>query len=113
MTRTREVRRYRIVDGKMDEFIDAFQRLVVPVRRKIGFEVEAAWCNRESGVFTWISAIDGSIEDYEALDRTYKKARAEYRQKVDEDTTHLHAEYPVTYFVDEEVQLPPDVDVEL
>lgn len=100
MSKTRQVRKYQIVPEKMDEFVDKFNRLVVPVRRRIGFEVEAAWYNRQNGTFIWIPSIEGTVEEFEALQKEYQVARAAYRKEVGEDTTHLHLAEPVTYLVD-------------
>ncbi len=64
-----QVRRYRIADGHMDDFVAAWQAGVVPLRRAVGFSVEAAYVI-EGGDFVWILGYDGP-GDFAAADERY------------------------------------------
>ena len=65
-----QVRIYRIHVGRMDEWLDGWQKSIVPLRRKFGFEVVGAWVNRESDRFVWILSLPAS-EDWESRDKAY------------------------------------------
>lgn len=65
-----QVRRYRAAEGKLDAFVDAWRRGVVPLRKKFGFTVEGAWSIPETNEFVWVMSYDGP-EGFEAADAAY------------------------------------------
>jgi|SRR5207245_8071473 len=70
MARVTQLRIYTIKDGKLDVFVDAWKRGVVPVRRTFGFQVDGAWIDREGSRFVWLLSYDGA-EGFEARDAAY------------------------------------------
>ena len=65
-----QVRRYRAAEGKLDAFVDAWRRGVVPLREKFGFAIEGAWSIPETSEFVWVMSYDGS-EGFAAADAAY------------------------------------------
>lgn len=64
-----QLRRYTINRGKLDEFVAAWQKGVLPLRRKHGFHIDGAWVIRERNEFVWLMRYDG--DDWEAKDKAY------------------------------------------
>ena len=64
-----QLRMYRIADGRLDEFVDEWRRVVLPLRRRLGFSVVGPWINRDESRFVWLVGYDGNIG--EANDRYY------------------------------------------
>ncbi len=65
-----QVRRYRIVPGKLDEFVHAWKTGVVPLREQLGFQFHGAWSIEESNEFVWVISYDRS-EGFAAADAAY------------------------------------------
>jgi NIPSNAP len=65
-----QLRHYRIRDGQMDEFVDAWLRGVYPLRRKFGFRFVGAWRVDGADEFVWILGYDGP-DGFAAADRRY------------------------------------------
>ena len=67
---TTQLRRYTIHKDKLDAFIDAWTRQVVPLRKKHGFRIDGAWITRDRNEFIWILTYDGpepwqkKVDDY-------------------------------------------------
>ena len=53
-----QLRDYGIAEGHLDEFLDAWTRGVLPLRRAAGFEVQA-WTVPGESRFVWLLAYDG------------------------------------------------------
>lgn len=64
-----QLRRYTINRGRLDDFVAAWQRGVVPLRERHGFHIDAAWLIRERSEFIWLMRYDG--DDWEARDKAY------------------------------------------
>ncbi|MBI3998235.1 MAG: NIPSNAP family protein [Armatimonadetes bacterium] len=64
-----QLRIYTINRGKLDHFVDAWRKGVVPLRAKFGFRVDAAWVIRERSEFVWIVSRDGP--DWAAQEKAY------------------------------------------
>lgn len=64
-----QLRRYTINRGKLDDFVAAWQRGVVPLRQRHGFHVDGAWLIRDRSEFVWLMRYDG--DDWEAKDKAY------------------------------------------
>jgi hypothetical protein len=54
-----ELRRNRIRAGCMKEFLDAWLRGVVPLRRRFGFTFVGAWVFDDADEIVWILGYDG------------------------------------------------------
>lgn len=63
-----QVRVFRIKPGELDAFVEEWREQVLPLRRRFGFEVDAAWASEEDDTFVWVLRHDG---DFEAADREY------------------------------------------
>jgi NIPSNAP len=70
MTTTQwQLRDYQIAEGRLDEFLDAWTRGVLPLRRAAGFEVQA-WTVPGESRFVWLLAYEGA-GTFEAADEAY------------------------------------------
>ena len=65
-----ELRTFRIRDGHLDDFIDAWRRGVAPLRREFGFEIDGAWADESTGEFVWVLGYGGD-EGLRAADQSY------------------------------------------
>ena len=63
-----QLRSYEVRPGEMEEWLDEWSRLVLPLRREHGFELVGAWRAEEGDTFVWILAYDG---DFAAADAAY------------------------------------------
>lgn len=68
-----QLRRYRIKQGRLDQFIAEWKAGVVPLRQTFGFTFLGAWSLPESSEFVWVIG-DESLNDadrahYESKDR--------------------------------------------
>ena len=66
-----QIRRYRIADGKLDDFVAAWVESVVPLRESFGFRIEGAWKIPESNEFVWLVSYEGEETFAEADARYY------------------------------------------
>jgi hypothetical protein len=64
------IRLYRIRPGELDAFVAEWRTAIVPLRRRFGFTVDAAWTSRETHTFVWLLRYVGS-EDWETADAAY------------------------------------------
>ena len=64
------LRLYRIRPGELDAFVAEWRAAIVPLRRRFGFTVDAAWASRETDTFVWLLRYVGS-EDWETADAAY------------------------------------------
>lgn len=65
-----QLRIYTINRGRLDDFVDAWRKGVVPLREKFGFKVEGAWVIRERNEFVWLISYEGP-GDWEAAEEAY------------------------------------------
>ena len=56
-----QLRRYELVSGEMDGFLEWFPRIVA-VREQYGFTVEFAYADRENNEFVWAVSHPGDFE---------------------------------------------------
>ncbi|MET8051994.1 MULTISPECIES: NIPSNAP family protein [unclassified Streptosporangium] len=59
MARTFQHRIYTIQEGLLEEWVEKWHSLVVPLRREFGFEVHGAWLDHERNQFIWVLSYDG------------------------------------------------------
>ena len=64
------LRIYTIRPGELEEWITEWRAHVLPLRRRLGFEVLGAWVSDEDNTFTWLLGYDGS-EGLEAANAAY------------------------------------------
>lgn len=64
---TVQVRRYRIREGRLDQFVSEWTAGVVPLRERFGFSIISAWTIPERNEFVWIVEHD----DFAAADLAY------------------------------------------
>jgi hypothetical protein len=64
------IRLYRIRPGELDAFVAEWRTAIVPLRRRFGFTVDAAWTSRATHTFVWLLRYVGS-EDWETADAAY------------------------------------------
>ena len=73
--KTTQLRIFTINKGKMNEFVNAWQKGVYPLRTKFGFNIEKAWTVREKNKFIWILSYEGP-EGFAARDSAYYASQA-------------------------------------
>lgn len=56
---TSQLRIYTINKGKLDEFVTAWKKGIVPLRLKHGFKLDGAWTVKENNQFVWILTYNG------------------------------------------------------
>jgi hypothetical protein len=54
----------------MDEWIEKFRTLIVPLRRELGFDIQGSWVDRERSQHIWVIAYEG--------ESTFEEANAAY-----------------------------------
>ena len=64
-----QLRDYEIARGRLDDFVEAWTRGVLPLRRAAGFEVRA-WTVPGESRFVWLLGYDGP-GTFEAADAAY------------------------------------------
>jgi hypothetical protein len=65
-----QLRIYTINRDRLDDFVDAWRKGVVPLRQKFGFKVEGAWVIRERNEFVWLMSYEGP-DDWETAESAY------------------------------------------
>ncbi len=65
-----QLRRYEIVEGRMDEFLAAFPRMI-PVRNQSGFSLDFAYADRDNNQFVWSTTHEGDIDAFKAAEAVY------------------------------------------
>jgi hypothetical protein len=81
------LRIYEIRAGELDAWLAEWTRHVLPLRRKLGFDVLGAWIAEDDSTFTWLL---GHAEDYAAADRAYYES--EERRSLSPDPARHIAE---------------------
>jgi hypothetical protein len=64
------LRIYTIKPGELEEWIAEWREHVLPLRRRLGFEVLGAWVSEETSTFTWLLGYDGP-DGIEAANAAY------------------------------------------
>ncbi|MGH7763565.1 MAG: NIPSNAP family protein [Candidatus Dormibacteraceae bacterium] len=65
-----QLRIYNIKPGEMADWVHEWRTMIVPLRRKLGFEIAGAWSVEDSDRFVWVLAYGGS-QSWEEADRAY------------------------------------------
>ncbi len=56
--------------GELDEWVEEWREHVLPLRRRLGFEVLGAWLSEEASTFTWLLGYGGP-DGLEAANAAY------------------------------------------
>lgn len=67
---TDQLRIYKLHPGALDDFLEVWRSQVVPLRRRMGFEVRAAWTKPEDDRFVWVVGYEGE-DGFEAAEQRY------------------------------------------
>jgi hypothetical protein len=68
--RTVQLRRYRVADGRLRDWLEEWGGRVRPLREAHGFKVLGAWAVEETDEFVWVIAYDGP-GTFEEADAAY------------------------------------------
>lgn len=77
MATTTQIRTYTVRPERLDEWVDRWRTLVVPLRRQFGFEVHGSWVDRERGEHIWVISYSGTDSFDEANARYWASAERE------------------------------------
>jgi len=69
--KTIQLRRYTLVDGEYDAFVDWWRGAMPAVRPPAGFTIEFAYGVRESNEFVWAVSVEGDREEFGRLEQAY------------------------------------------
>ncbi|MEV4847459.1 NIPSNAP family containing protein [Micromonospora matsumotoense] len=93
MARTVQIRIYTVRAGLLDEWVDKWQCLVVPLRRDLGFGIHGSWKDAARSQHIWVISHDGP--------ESFEEANAAYWASDRRKTLGLD---PGDYLVDEETR---------
>jgi hypothetical protein len=96
--KTIQLRRYTLVDGEYDAFVEWWQGSMPVVRPPAGFTIEFAYGIREANEFLWAISAEGDREAFARLEEVYMASDA--RAAVFTDVPQRVAVYDVR-FVDD------------
>lgn len=68
---TIQLRRYRIAEGRIEDFLRSWQAVIPALRQRHGFEIRFAYLDREHRVFAWAVAVAGDRSLFLARERAY------------------------------------------
>ncbi len=85
-----QMRVYKAKAGELDAFVQEWTRGVVPLRRRFGFAVSAAWTVPDEDRFVWIMALEGDRKAFEDRDAAYYASR-ERKDLQPDPARHLEA----------------------
>jgi len=74
--KTIQLRRYTLVDGEYDAFLEWWNEWIPRVRREAGFTIEFAYGLREANQFVWAVSAEGDRDRYAELDERYHASEA-------------------------------------
>jgi hypothetical protein len=65
-----QLRRYEIADGRMDDFLAGFPKLL-PIRKAYGLSFDGGYIDRENNQFVWLTSTAGDVEAFKAIESVY------------------------------------------
>jgi hypothetical protein len=74
--KTIQLRRYTLVDGEYDAFLEWWNAWMPRVRREAGFAIEFAYGLRETNQFLWAVSVEGDRERFTSVEAAYKVSAA-------------------------------------
>ncbi|NQX25850.1 hypothetical protein HQQ81_00605 [Microbacteriaceae bacterium VKM Ac-2854] len=75
-TKTIQLRRYEIVEGELDAFIEWFGSTLVPAREAEGFAIEFAYADRDVNEFVWATSTSGDAPTFLAKEAAYMSSES-------------------------------------
>lgn len=69
--KTIQLRRYTLVDGEYDDFVEWWQGAMPAVRPAAGFTIEFAYGIRESNEFVWAVSTPGDRDEFLRIEAEY------------------------------------------
>lgn len=69
--KTVQLRRYQIVEGELEAFVEWFESRMPAVRRATGFELEFAYARPEANEFVWAVSVPGDRAEFERVEAAY------------------------------------------
>jgi hypothetical protein len=96
--KTIQLRRYTLIDGEYDAFVEWWRAAMPAVRPPAGFTIEFGYGLRETNEFVWAVSAAGDREEFERLETVYMASDA--RAAVFEGVPQRVAVYDVR-FVDD------------
>jgi hypothetical protein len=74
-----QLRRYEIVPGELDAFVDWWRATMPALRTRAGFAIEFAYVDEDAGEFVWAVSVPGTAEDFARVDAAYRSSEARRR----------------------------------
>lgn len=90
MSRTIQLRIYRVQAGRLDDFVSGWAAGVAPLREHFGFRVEGAWAAVDKDTFCWLISCEGDETAFAEADARYYASPE--RAALDPDPARLLAE---------------------
>jgi hypothetical protein len=73
--KTIQLRRYTLVDGEYDDFVEWWQGAMPVVRPAAGFTIEFAYGIRESNEFVWAVSTPGDRDEFLRVEAEYMASK--------------------------------------
>ncbi|MDW5322353.1 NIPSNAP family containing protein [Plantactinospora sp. KLBMP9567] len=90
---TTQLRIYTARPGRLDAWVEAWQTLVVPLRRRFGFEISGSWVDVARQQHLWVVSHPGP--------QSFEEANADYWRSPERVALSLD---PHEYLLDEEIR---------
>ncbi|MEV7986877.1 NIPSNAP family containing protein [Micromonospora sp. NPDC085948] len=90
---TTQLRIYTVRPGRLDEWVAAWRTLVVPLRRRFGFEISGSWVDVERQQHIWLVSHFGP--------QSFEEANADYWRSSERVAMGLD---PYDYLLSEEIR---------
>ncbi|WP_433132672.1 NIPSNAP family containing protein [Micromonospora sp. CA-240977] len=90
---TTQLRIYTVRSGRLDEWVAGWRTLVVPLRRRFGFEISGSWVDVERQQHIWLVSHPGP--------QSFEEANADYWRSPERIAMGLD---PHDYLLSEEIR---------
>jgi hypothetical protein len=85
-----QLRDYRITGGSLQQWVGEWTERIAPIRRELGFTIDAAWTVADESRFVWLLSYPGDWQAFEAADRAYHESPS--RRSLEPNPARLIAE---------------------
>jgi hypothetical protein len=92
--KTVQLRRYQLVPGEKDAFVEWWSRSIPSIRAEAGFTIEFAYWDEAAGEFVWAVSTPGDAEAFAAIESSY--LASDGRKQAFEGVPNRVAEHHVT-----------------
>ena len=82
------LRTYTVNKGMMKDWINLFNRNIIPLLNEAGIKVESTWINEENSQFIWIRSYGEEIKDIEIKEEKFYSSKW-WVENVDMVRSHL------------------------